>query len=330
MPQVEELEAHRAAIAGHCYRMLGSASDADDAVQETMVRAWRNLERFEGRASLHTWLHRIATNVCLDALADRKRRTRPITDGPRGTVHDELQARERVHWIEPIPDAMVLPAEGDPGERAVQRQQVGLAFVTALQALPPKQRAALLLVELVGCSAKEAAAVLETSVPAFNSALQRARATLAEREEAPPAAGVELDAEQKELLARYLEAFERYDVDALTALMHEDATLSMPPYTLWLQGAEAIRAWLGGRGIGCKGSRLLATAACGAPAFAQWRPAESGSGHDAWAIIVLHLRGSRIADMVSFLDVETHFPLFGLPLHLPQGAPLPEPGGAFV
>ncbi len=309
--RVEDLETHRRALAGHCYRMLGSATDADDAVQETMVRAWKNLERFEGRSSLKGWLHRIATNVCLDALAERKRRTRPQLMGSVGTPADELHTRERTHWIEPVPEAMVVEPEADPAERALQRQQVRLAFVTALQALPPKQRAALLLVELVGSSAAEAAETLQTSVPALNSALQRARATLTKPTELAP-----LDDAHRALFDRYVEAFERYDVDALTALMHEDATLSMPPYRLWLQGKESIAAWLTGRGIGCKGSRLVRTFASGSPAFGQYRPAADG-GHEPWALVVLELRDGGVAEMVSFLDTETLFPLFGLPARLP-------------
>jgi RNA polymerase sigma-70 factor (ECF subfamily) len=311
---VTQLEAHRAALTGHCYRMLGSAGDADDAVQETMVRAWRGLERFDGRASLRTWLYRIATNVCLDALNDRSRRERPILDGPEGTVHDALETRPRTHWLEPIADAHALPTDGDPAERAMLKQSIRLAFVAALQHLPPKQRAALLLTDVLGWSAAEVAESLETSVAAVNSALQRARATLATRDlgEARPS----LSEEQSALVRKYVAAFEQYDVDALTALLHEDATLSMPPYTLWLRGHEAIAAWLLGRGAGCRGSRLIATEASGAPAFAQYRPSADG-GHAPWALIVLEMRGNGIASMTSFLDTEELFPRFGLPRHLP-------------
>lgn len=310
---MDTLEVHRPSITGHCYRMLGSAVDADDAVQETMVRAWRNLDRFEERASMRTWLHRIATNVCLDALADRKRRTRPTLDGPRGTIDDALAARERDHWLEPIPDARVIPPNVDPAERLVLREDIRLAFVTALQALPPKQRAALLLTDVVGCTAAEAAETLGTTIASVNSALQRARETLGRREER---ASVELGEEQLALVERYVAAFERYDVAELTSLMHEDATLSMPPYTLWLRGHESIAAWLLGHGIGCKGSRIVRTRACGVPAFAQYRPDPAG-GHSAWALIVLELEGDRISDMISFLDVESIFPIFDLPLELP-------------
>jgi RNA polymerase sigma-70 factor (ECF subfamily) len=290
--------------------MLGSAVDADDAVQETMVRAWRGLDRFDGRSSLRTWLYRVATNVCLDALADRSRRFRPIEEGAVGSVEDALEQKARTHWLEPVADARVLPVDADPAERAVLRQSIRLAFVAALQHLPPKQRAALLLTEVLGWSAAEVADGLGMSVPAVNSALQRARATLATRDLG--AGGAELSETQAELAEKYFAAFTRYDVDALTALLHEDATLSMPPYTLWLQGHEAIRTWLAGRGAGCAGSRLLPTSACGLPAWGQYRPA-AGGGHRAWALLVIEPRGERIASMTSFLDTETLFPHFGLP-----------------
>ncbi len=311
----KQLEAHREALVGHCYRMLGSVAEADDAVQETLVRAWRALQGFDGRASLRTWLYRIATNVCLDTLGDRARRERPVAIGPAGTAHDELVERPRTHWLEPIPDAHALPADGDPAERAALRESIRLAFVAALQRLPPRQRAALLLAEVLGWPASEIASALETSVAAVNSALQRARATLAES--APPEAAVAgLTPAQETLLARYVEAFERYDVDALAALLREDATLSMPPYTLWLRGPVAIKAWFLGRGIGCRGSRLVPTAANGLPAFGQYRPGGTGQPHRPWSLVVLELSGGRIAAMNHFLDTATLFPRFGLPPEL--------------
>lgn len=317
----EQLHVHREALIGHCYRMLGSAAEADDAVQETLVRAWRALDGFDGRASIRTWLYRIATHVCLDALGDRARRERPVALGPEGTVHDELVERPRTHWLEPIPDVHALPADSDPAERAALRQSIRLAFVAALQALPPRQRAALLLAEVLGWSAAEIAEALETSVPAVNSALQRARATLADR--APPERGAErLSPAQQALLARYVEAFERYDVDALTALLREDATLSMPPYTLWLRGPAAVRDWFLGRGIACRGSRLVPTSANGLPAFGQYRPGAPGEPHRPWSLVVLELDGERITAMNHFLDTATLFPRFGLPPELPAPAPV--------
>lgn len=308
---VADLEAHRTALTGHCYRMLGSPFDAEDAVQESMVRAWRSLDKFDGRSSLRTWLYRIATNVCLDALADRSKRARPIEEGPVGTVDDELESRPRTHWLEPIADTKALPADADPFELTMLRQSTRLAFVAALQHLPARQRAALLLTEVLGWSAAEVADCLETSVPAINSALQRARATLASRN--VTVAREPLSDTQSTLLDRYMDAFHRYDVDALVALMREDATLSMPPYTLWLQGHHPIRTWLLGRGSGCRGSRVVPTAACGSPAFAQYRRNGSGSYHP-WALIILETDGDRITHWNSFLDVEKLFPLFGLPL----------------
>jgi RNA polymerase sigma-70 factor (ECF subfamily) len=311
---VAQLEEHRAALTGHCYRMLGSVADADDAVQETIVRAWRNLERFEGRSSLRTWLYRIATNVCLDALSGDARRFRPFDEGPAGSVHHTLEVRDRRHWLEPIPDAMAIPAKGDPFELTAMRQSIRLAFVAALQHLPPKQRACLLLTEVLGWSAAEVAESLETTVASVNSALQRARATLAARN-VPPAAGT-LTAEQSALLDQYVDAFIQYDVDSLVSLMREDATMSMPPYTLWLQGQDSMRGWLNGPGAGCRGSRLVRVEASGAPAFAQYRRGDVEGTFKAWGLIVLDLDRDRIAAWNSFLDVETLFPLFGLPLTL--------------
>jgi RNA polymerase sigma-70 factor, ECF subfamily len=314
---VADLELHRTALTGHCYRMLGSPADAEDAVQETMVRAWKGLERFDGRSSLRTWLYRIATNVCLDALAARGRRGRPMEEGPAGTVQDPLESRPRTHWLEPVPDAMAIPADGDPFEQAAMRQSIRLAFVAALQHLPPRQRAVLILADVLGWSAAEIGSCLDMSVAAANSALQRARTTLASRN--VNVGGDPLTGEEADLLERYVDAFHRYDVDGLVALLREDVTFSMPPFSLWLQGREPVRQWLAGRGIGCQGSRLVATAACGSPAFAQYRLQPDGS-HRAWALAVLELSGGRIAGWNSFLDVEQLFPLFGLPLELPAEA----------
>lgn len=310
MTSIAILETHRPALTGHCYRMLGSVVDADDAVQETMFRAWKALERFDGRSSMKTWLYRIATNVCLDALNDRPQRARPLEEGPVGTVDDELQERPRTHWLEPIPDAKALPADSDPAEEAVLRESIRLAFVAALQHLPPKQRAVLLYTQVLGWSAAEVAESLETTVPAVNSALQRARATLAERNVAPTPS--RLTEEQQVLVTRYVDAFERYDVKALATLLHEDATMSMPPYTLWLKGQESIGNWLSGRGAGCRGSRLVPTAACASPAFGQYRH----GGKEPWALVVLDITGDRISNMTYFLDTATLFPKFGLPMQL--------------
>jgi RNA polymerase sigma-70 factor, ECF subfamily len=312
--EAAELERHRPAIVGHCYRMLGSVVDADDATQETMVRAWRHRDALFERAALGSWLHRIATNVCLTALSQRQRRTRPIVETPAGTPSDPLTTREAACWIEPIPDSRVIPPDADPHEQVILRERVRLAFVTALQQLPPRQRAALLLVEVVGLSAAEVAAALETTVPSINSALQRARTKLEALGEA--GSGHELNPAQQDLVNRFVAAFEDYDPDALTALMHEDAVLSMPPYELWLQGVDHLKQWFRARGSGCHGSRLLPTRASGSPAFLQYRLDEDGR-HRAWALVVLELRGGRIAEMANFLNTETIFPAFDAPLTLP-------------
>ncbi|MEZ4222232.1 MAG: sigma-70 family RNA polymerase sigma factor [Polyangiaceae bacterium] len=308
-----ELEAHRSALTGHCYRMMGSVVDAEDAVQETLVRAWKALDGFDGRSSLGTWLYRIATNVCLDHLAQRKRRHLPVLFAPQGFIGADLGQLPHEHWIEPLPDASVVLESVDPAEIAELRQSIRLAFVAALQELPARQRAVLLLVEVLGWSAAEIADSLEMSVAAVNSALQRARATLVAK--APTPAPSELTAEQAALVERYAEAFERYDVDQLAALLHEDATLSMPPLSLWLRGAATIREWQLGPGSGCRGSRLLPTRASGVLAFGQYRPDPDG-GHAPWALIVPEVVGDRIASVTSFLDTKTLFPRFNLPSHL--------------
>jgi RNA polymerase sigma-70 factor, ECF subfamily len=313
---IQHLEAHRFAITGHCYRMLGSFVDAEDATQETMIRAWKGLQQFDGRASLKNWLYRIATNVCLDEIHNKGRRERPMEEGLpfSGTPSaEDLVQRPSSQWLEPISDARALPSTSDPAERAILKQTIRLAFVAALQRLAPKQRAALLLIDVLGFSAAEAAEVLGSSLASVNSALQRARAALSER---GVNAWPELSELQMEMLNRYVRAFEQYDVDALTALLRQDATLSMPPYTLWFQGPEAIKNWMLGLGCGCRGSRLIATSACGSPAFAQYRVNPEG-GHKAWALIVLELSDHRIAAINTFLDVGVLFPRFDLPLHLP-------------
>lgn len=310
------LEQYRPALTGHCYRMLGSVVDAEDAVQEAMLRAWKSMEGFANRSSLKTWLYRIATNVCIDMLkATRRQRLRPLelSDEPAIVTDDmSLPQRPREQWVEPIPDAMVLPAEADsdPEERAILRESIRLAFVAALQYLPPRQRAVLLLTQVLGWSAAETAENLDMSVPAVNSALQRARATLEARN--PAVVRRTLSEAQTRLLAKYIDAFERYDVAGLTALLHEEATMSMPPYELWLRGRESIARWFLNQGIGCKGSRLVPVEACGTTAFAQYRQ----GGTQPWALILLEMNEDRITSQTSFLDVETLFPKFRLPMQL--------------
>jgi len=300
-----ELEQYRRELTGYCYRMLGSAFDAEDAVQETMVRAWRSLDRFEGRSALKSWLYRIATNVCFDALAGRERRARPMDLGPaQEPLFENLAELPEVTWITPLPT---------PDELAEQRETLRLAFVAALQHLPPKQRAALILCEVLKWQATEAAELLETSVASINSALQRARATLAKADVGEHS---ELDAEARALLERYVDAFEAYDIDRLTDLLHEDAIQSMPPYSLWLQGRDDIFTWWFGPGIACKGSKLVPVGlANGMPAWGQFKPSPE-AGYDPWALIVPAVSDGRIVELTFFLDTQRLFPLFGLPDHL--------------
>lgn len=314
----QRLEQYRRELTGYCYRMLGSAFEAEDAVQETMVRAWRGFDRFEGRSSLRSWLYRIATNVCLTMLEGSSRRARPMDlSSPVSGADSPGVPLPETAWVGPVPDSRVLPERSDPAEVAQARESVRLAFVAALQHLPPRQRAVLILREVLTWRAAEVAELLDTTVASVNSALQRARATLAERTAAagavPPAdPAPPLGPEQKELLARYLDAFERYDLDSLTALLHEDATLSMPPFALWMRGHEDIRAWLQGPGLECRGSRLMPTEANGSLAFGQYRPAPAG-GYQPWALQVVETSQGRVTALHSFLDTAHLFPLFGLP-----------------
>jgi RNA polymerase sigma-70 factor (ECF subfamily) len=309
-----ELEQYRRELTGYCYRMLGSPFEAEDAVQETMVRAWRGLDRFDGRASLRTWLYRIATNACLDMLKGRQRRARPMDLGPASSAESILQPPlPESAWIEPIPDDRVVSSSGDPADVAVERESIRLAFVAALQHLPARQRAVLLLREVFRWKADEVAELLGTTTASVNSALQRARATIATRDVNVPVQADALDESQRELLARYVEAFEKYDLDSLTSLLHDDVVQSMPPYPMWLRGPSQIRAWWLGPGIDCRGSRLVPTVANGVPAFGQWRPSGPGGSFEPWSLQVLDIEGDRITGMTFFLDTERVFPLFGLP-----------------
>lgn len=312
-----DLETYRKELTGYCYRMLGSPFEAEDAVQDTFLRAWRSLDRFEGRSALRSWLYRIATNVCVDMLNSRARRARPMDLGPAGEpVEANLHVRAENTWMQPIPDAAVLD-DGDPAEQAMARETIRLAFVAALQHLPARQRAVLILCEVLHWQAKEVADLLETSVASVNSALQRARATLQARAASSEDTTPAMDSEQRELLQRYVDAFQRYDIDALTSLIHEDATQSMPPFDLWLHGREDIFKWWWGPGIGCRGSRLLAAPmANGTVAFAQYKPSASGQGYDPWALQVLELKDGKIGELTFFLEPERLLELFGLPPRL--------------
>jgi RNA polymerase sigma-70 factor, ECF subfamily len=314
-PDLERtLEQHRSELTGYCYRMLGSTFESEDAVQETMVRAWRGFDRFEGRAALRSWLYRIATNVCLDMLQSRRRRALPMDIGPASP--GDASAGERLPesmWLQPIPDGRAVPPTDDPAELAASRETIRVAFVAALQHLPPRQRAVLILREVLRWKATEVAELLDTSVASVNSALQRARSTLAARNPTTTDPLRPEDEAQRALLTRYVDAFERFDIESLVSLLHEDATMSMPPYALWLQGADQLRKWLLGAGAGCRGSRYVPVMANGSPAFGQWRTTGPGGDYEPWAIHVLGVSGDRISRIDFFVDANL-FPVFDLPL----------------
>ena len=323
-----QLDQYRVELTGYCYRMLGSGFEAEDAVQETLVRAWRSHADFEGRSSLRSWLYRIATNVCLSMVSARQRRARPMDLGPAWSAESALGAAlEEATWLEPVPDGLVLPMSGTPAELAVSRESIRLAFVAALQLLPPKQRAALILQEVLHWKASEVAELLETSVASVNSALQRARATLAAKSpdaetllEDSKARSGRVDAEheaQNALLGRYVEAFERWDVDSLVSLLHEDVQLSMPPFALWLQSPSEVRKWFVGPGAACADSKVIKVAASGSPAFASYKRSSDGR-YSAFALHVLEMADGRVIGHHSFLDTQRIFPLFGLPLEHTQ------------
>jgi len=312
-----DLELHRRELTGYCYRMLGSAFEADDAVQETMLRAWRGSDSFEGRSSLRSWLYRIATNVCLDMLRGEKRRALPMDLGPSSPpVEAHLRPwPAEDNWVTPVATDSVLPEHGDPAEIAALRDSVRLAFVTALQHLPARQRASLILCEVLRLPAAEAAAILESSVASVNSALQRARATLAALpgEQRPQA----VDEANADLLSRYVDAFQRYDMTALLALIHEDAVMTMPPFEMWLRGARDITTWMVLPGPSkCAGSRLVPVQANGVTAWGQYRPAPDG-GYEAFGLQVHEFTGGKVSRVTIFLDVGRLFPRFGLPARLP-------------
>jgi RNA polymerase sigma-70 factor (ECF subfamily) len=315
-----ELEAHRRALTGYCYRMLGSGSEAEDAVQETMVRAWRNAENLQEQAALKAWLYRIASNVCFDMLQTPQRRATPMDMGPASAADASL-GEALDSWVQPIADARVLPADGaaggDPAAIAAGRETLRLAFVAALQHLPPKQRAVLILREVLRWQATEVAELLDTSVASVNSALQRARATLEDLDldASSGASAVEGDADQRDLLAKYVDAFERYDMTELVALLQRDAAFSMPPFPLWVQGPDDIVAFMTTTGAKCEGSKVLMTSANGGPAAAIYNPAEDGSGYEPWALVVVEISGGKISGLHHFIYPEL-FGYFGLPARL--------------
>ena len=311
-----DLEQYRRELTGYCYRMLGSGFDAEDAVQETMVRAWRSIDKLAERAALRSWLYRIATNVCYDMLQGAQKRARPMDLASPVTADSQLDAGlPEKAWVQPVPDASVLP-DGDPAELAAAKETLKLAFVAALQHLPAKQRAVLILREVLRWQASEVAALLDTSVASVNSALQRARATLDELNlEADGKAEVD-DGEQQEFLTRYVEAFERYDVNELITLLHKDVTFNMPPFELWLQGPEQVGKWMLGPGIGCANARLRVTSANGCPAVGIYKTTD-GKLWEPFNIAVLDIADGGIAGITHFLYPEL-FPAFGLPTRIEE------------
>lgn len=315
----QELEPFRRLLTAYCYRMLASPYDAEDAVQETFIRAWQGLSRLDDRAGMRPWLYRIATNVCLDMLKSRNRRALPTSVAPAANgrewdaSHDLAMGtpRPEATWVEPVPDGLIASAKADPADAVVERESIRLAFIAALQDLQPRQRAVLILRDVLRWKAEEVATLLDTSTDAVNSSLRRARAGMDRADlDAAPAQPRELDLK---LLDRYVEAFERYDVDALVTLLAEDATLTMPPFELWLQGVDDITRFLAAMRSEGGRDRAVTLAANGCPALAVYRPNADSGQLDAFGIQVLECAGGRIVAMHAFLDAGL-FAVFGLPL----------------
>jgi RNA polymerase sigma-70 factor (ECF subfamily) len=316
--ELSDLEPYRRQLTAYCYRMLASPQDAEDAVQDTLVRAWRGLGRFEDRAGLRPWLYRIATNVCMDMLKGRGRRALPMDVTPAGTGRGWGASpgsalgtsRPEATWVQPIPDHLVSSPGGDPADVAVSRESIRLAFIAALQHLVPRQRAVLILRDVLNWRANEVAELLETSEDAVNSTLRRARSAL--RAVNLDTVSTEPTQVDRELLNRYIEAFERYDVDSLVALLREDATLNMPPFELWIQGIPNIRHFLASIEVEGGRDRVVEVAANGCPALAVYRPAGPSGVLEPFEIHVLEIAGGRIAAIHAFLEPAL-FPVFGLP-----------------
>ena len=323
MVLVEDLEASRVPLAGYCYRLLGSAADTDDAVQETLIRASSRREQYApGRGRLSTWVHGIATNVCLDMLRSARRRALVVDSVPGSRGGADLGAPlPSDQWLEPMPDSRLIAAQ-DPGEIAAQRDSVRLAFIAALQYLAPRQRAVLVLRDVLAFTAQESAEILETTVPAVNSAPQRARATLSSRRPDPSEIGDPGSAEQRDLLRRYVTAFEAHDIAGLKAVLRADAVASMPPFLWRLDGGDAI-AEVAGASDSCAGARLVACRMNGACGFGQYRPGE-GYLLRPFALVAVEVRGGRIARLVTFLGTQHRFGEFGLPGSLTAGKPAPH------
>lgn len=307
-----EFEPHRRELCAYAYRMLGSSFEAEDAVQEAFTRAWRSHDSFEGRSSLRSWLYKITTNVCLDMLKGPQRRARPMDLAPASDAGTPLPAPEPDYlWVEPIPDSMAFGA--DPAAAAEAKDTLRLAFVAAVQHLPAKQRAVMLMREVLRFSAAETAEALQLSPASVNSALQRAKATMEQVHAKPDKAYTLDDADLRKLVDGYVSAFEAYDMAALTALCTQDVALSMPPFPLWVQGHADVAAFMLTTGKACEGSKLVPVHANGLPAFGHYKPSGTPGLWVPWSITVLELEGGKIAGLNYFLDTPKLFPLFGLP-----------------
>lgn len=309
--------------------MLGSGFEAEDATQETMVRAWRRADSLAEPAAMKSWVFRIATNVCLDQIEGRKRRARPVDIAEVGTAETPVGAPlPETTWVLPIADGQAVDPDADPAARLADRESLRLAFVAALQHLPARQRVVLVLREVLHWSAKEVAELLETSVASVNSALQRARATLDElalADTEAPARPSEED--ERRLLEQYLEAFAEYDVERIVALLRYDVVFDMPPLPLWVRGPDQVGEFMLGQGAACRGSKLRATAANGCPAFAAYKPDPESGDWLPWSLTLLEMtdgeEGAIVTGVRNFLApfLPSLFGSFGLPDRLTEADP---------
>jgi RNA polymerase sigma-70 factor (ECF subfamily) len=306
---------YRRELQAHCYRMLGSLADAEDQVQETLLRAWRGIDGFEGRSSVRAWLYKIATNTCIDALRGRLARIMPVDGGSPGDPSAPLApAPDELPWVDPCPPGLWDATTATPEARYSARESVQLAFIVALQHLPATQRAVLILREIAGWSAAEVAELLDATVASVNSALQRARATLETRRAWPATPALAPDL--RPLLARYVAAWERSDLDALVALLHDDVVTSMPPYPVWFRGREAFATFMASR-LGPPGClRVVPVASPDDAAFAFYRRADAHSPYQAHSIKVIRIADGLVSELHVFLTPAL-FPRFGLPPVLP-------------
>lgn len=324
-----DLERLRPALTGYCYRMLGSGFEAEDATQETLMRAWKRSDTLAEPAALKSWVFRIATNVCLDQIEGRERRARPVDLSGQGEADSPLGAPlPESSWILPVADSQVVDPEADPATQAAERESLRLAFVAALQHLPARQRVVLVLREVLRWSAQEVADLLETSVASVNSALQRARATLDELSlEDAEAPARPSDEDERRLLEQYLDAFAEYDVDRIVALLRYDVVFDMPPLPLWMRGPENVGRFMLGPGAACAGSKLISLEANGCPAFASYKPDPESGAWLPWSLTVLEMEATGgvpvVAAVHNFLQpfLPQLFTGFGLPEHRTDADP---------